>query len=183
MAAATGDCGRALDGHMAAGAPARSALGKFGARATCPAPLTGRDCSAAIDSRMSALLDPRECRSAADAGPRQEVQQPRQSIGGGRMKAALKLAAEAVATLAVLPAFLLYRLGRLALGPNKAFPGWSQAFALVPGLSGAYLRRAFYRLVFRRCGAGAWVGFGTVFSHPGCSVGRGAYVGVYCCLG
>src|SRR5262249_13441473 len=99
------------------------------------------------------------------------------------MRQALKFVAEALAAVAVLPAFGLYLAGRLALGPDKAFPGWSQAFSLVPGVTGAYLRRAFYRLVFRRCGAGAWVGFGTVFSHPGCSLGRGAYVGVFCCLG
>src|SRR5436305_4565119 len=99
------------------------------------------------------------------------------------MKHGLKLLAEACATLAVLPAFVLYQLGRLTLGTGKAFPGWSQSFSLIPGLTGAYLRRAFYRLVFRHCGADAWIGFGTVFSHPNCSVGRNAYVGVYCCLG
>src|SRR5205085_4997583 len=55
--------------------------------------------------------------------------------------------------------------------------------SLIPGTAGAYLRRSFYRLVFRRCGSGAWIGFGSVFSHPGCSVGRHAYVGVYCFLG
>jgi virginiamycin A acetyltransferase len=99
------------------------------------------------------------------------------------VKLVLKLAAEALATLAVLPAFALYAAGRLALGPAKAFPGWSQLFSLAPGLTGAYLRRAFYRLVFRHCGAGSFVGFGTVFSHPGCSLGRNVYVGVFCCLG
>src|SRR3954452_22531201 len=95
----------------------------------------------------------------------------------------LKLIAEIVASLAVLPAAMLYYLGRAVAGSGRAFPGWSQLFSLIPGLTGAYLRRAFYRLVFRRCGAGAWIGVGTVFSHPGCSVGRNAYVGVFCCLG
>jgi acetyltransferase-like isoleucine patch superfamily enzyme len=99
------------------------------------------------------------------------------------MKRAAKAVLEALATLAVLPAVALYRLGRLGLGPEKAFPGWSQLFSLIPGLTGAYLRRAFYRMVFRRCAPGAWVGFGTVFSHPGCSVGRDVYVGAFCCLG
>jgi acetyltransferase-like isoleucine patch superfamily enzyme len=37
--------------------------------------------------------------------------------------------------------------------------------------------------VFRRCAADAWLGFGTVFSHPTAEVGRKVYVGVYCCLG
>ncbi len=99
------------------------------------------------------------------------------------MRKTVKTVLDGLAGLAVLPAVGLYHLGRLALGPEKAFQGWSQLFSLAPGLTGVYLRRAFYRLVFRRVGDGAWIGFGTVFSHPSCSVGRNAYVGVFCCLG
>jgi acetyltransferase-like isoleucine patch superfamily enzyme len=99
------------------------------------------------------------------------------------MKQILKGIADAVALVLVLPAVLFYRLGALLLGPEKAFPGWSQAFSLLPGLTGVYLRRAFYRLVLPRCGAGAWIGFGSVFSHPTAEVGRSAYIGVFCCLG
>jgi len=99
------------------------------------------------------------------------------------MRDVLKYCAEGLATLTVLPALLLYRFESMALGEGKVFQGWSQLFGLIPGLSGVYLRRAFYRLAFRRCARGAWLGFGTVFSHSGCSIGRSAYVGVYCCLG
>src|SRR5262249_3269050 len=99
------------------------------------------------------------------------------------MKALLKAIAEGTATVLVLPALLLYLAGRALLGAEKAFPGWSQAFSLVPGLTGVYLRRAFYRLVLPRCGAGCCLSFGTVFSHPTAEVGRLAYVGVFCCLG
>ena len=99
------------------------------------------------------------------------------------MKRVLKTAANGIALLLVLPAFLLYWLGARLLGPERAFPGWSQAFSLLPGLSGVYLRRAFYRLALRRCAAGSWVSFGTIFSHPTAAVGRDVYVGPYCCLG
>jgi virginiamycin A acetyltransferase len=99
------------------------------------------------------------------------------------MKDALKAVANALAAVAVLPCVLLFRAGRRALGPERAFPGWSQAFSLVPGLTGVYLRRAFYGRVFPRCAADAWISFGTVFSHPTAEVGRGVYVGVSCCLG
>ena len=99
------------------------------------------------------------------------------------MKAALKLLMNGLMTALVLPAFVVYRLGRAALGPEKAFAGWSQFFSLVPGLTGVYLRRAFYRLVFPRCAADCWIGFGTVFSHPTAAVGARVYVGVACCLG
>jgi acetyltransferase-like isoleucine patch superfamily enzyme len=99
------------------------------------------------------------------------------------MTNALKRCAEIGAALAVLPAFLLYLTEGMAFGKSKVFPGWSQLFSLIPGLPGVYLRRAFYGLVFRRCASGASLGFGTVFSHPGCAIGRYVYVGVYCCLG
>jgi acetyltransferase-like isoleucine patch superfamily enzyme len=99
------------------------------------------------------------------------------------MKTLLKLLADGVATVLVLPAFALYLLGRLLLGPQRAFPGWSQAFSLVPGLTGVYLRRAFYRLVLPRCGPGCCLSFGMVFSHPTAEVGAHVYVGPFCCLG
>ena len=99
------------------------------------------------------------------------------------MKRAFKAAANGLALAAVLPCVLGFRLGSFLLGPAKAFPGWSQFFSLVPGLVGVYLRRAFYSRVFRRCGADCCLGFGTVFSHATAEVGRGVYVGAYCCLG
>lgn len=99
------------------------------------------------------------------------------------MKAFLKGLVELLAAILVLPSFLLYRLGCLLLGPERAFPGWSQVYSLLPGLTGVYLRRAFYRLVLPRCGAGACLSFGTVFSHPTAEVGRNVYVGLFCCLG
>jgi acetyltransferase-like isoleucine patch superfamily enzyme len=77
----------------------------------------------------------------------------------------------------------LYRLGSVALGQEMVFPGWSQAFSLVPGLFGAYLRRAFYRMVLPRCGVDSFIGFGTIFSHASAEVGRKVYAGPYCCLG
>src|SRR5262245_7067612 len=93
------------------------------------------------------------------------------------MKEILKTLTNALATLAVLPAYLIYRAGCLVMGAEKAFPGWSQALSLVPGLTGIYLRRAFYRLVLPRYDCGACLCFGTVFSHPTAEVGKDVYVG------
>jgi acetyltransferase-like isoleucine patch superfamily enzyme len=99
------------------------------------------------------------------------------------MKEALKHAAEVGTAFAVFPAFLAYRLARRLVGAERAFPGWSQAFALVPGVTGVYLRRAFYRRALPRCGDGCWIGFAVVFSHPGVEIGRNVYIGPFCCLG
>lgn len=99
------------------------------------------------------------------------------------MKSLAKRLANSAALVLVCPSWFLYLLGKLVLGAEKAFPGWSQAYSLVPGLLGVYLRRAFYRLVLPHCGDDSWLGFGTVFSHGTAEVGDRTYVGVFCCLG
>jgi virginiamycin A acetyltransferase len=77
----------------------------------------------------------------------------------------------------------MYRTLAAIVGPNRTFPGVSQLISLFPGLSGQYLRRAFYAWVLPRCGRGSVVSFGTVFSHPTIEIGDHAYLGVYCCIG
>jgi virginiamycin A acetyltransferase len=99
------------------------------------------------------------------------------------MKALLKIMADGCAQLLVLPAVLLYGIGAALFGSARAFPGWSQAFSLPPGLTGNYLRRAFYRFVFPRCGANSCICFGVIFSHPTAEIGANVYLGPFCCLG
>ena len=99
------------------------------------------------------------------------------------MKTIAKNLADGLALILVSPALLLYWLGRWSIGPQRAFPGWSQAFALIPGWTGIYLRRAFYRMVLPTCEPGCCLSFGTVFSHPTAEVGRDVYIGVFCSLG
>jgi len=91
--------------------------------------------------------------------------------------------ADWASALTVLPCVLSFRIAGAMAGRDRAFPGWSQAFALVPGLTGVYLRRAFYRAVLPRCAEGAWLGFGLVISGPGAEFGRQVYVGPFCSLG
>ena len=99
------------------------------------------------------------------------------------MRHYLKKSIDLLAFLAVLPAFLIYRLAAAGLGKDRAFPGWSQFFSLFPGISGVLLRRAFYRLVLAGCGPDVCVTFGTIFAVPGSRVGNGVYVGAFCCIG
>jgi acetyltransferase-like isoleucine patch superfamily enzyme len=99
------------------------------------------------------------------------------------MKAILKLLARGIAFALVLPAWLLYQLCACVLSRAAAFPGWSQAFSLLPGRMGIYLRWAFYQWTLAECGADASIGFGTTFSHPTARVGPRVYVGLFCSLG
>ncbi len=50
-------------------------------------------------------------------------------------------------------------------------------------MSGASLRRAFYRAVLSSCESDSWISFGTVFSHCSASIGQRVYGGVGCMLG
>src|SRR5271166_682288 len=99
------------------------------------------------------------------------------------MKMIAKTLADGLALILVTPALLLYHLGCLAIGPERAFPGWSQAFALIPGWTGVYLRRAFYRWVLRKCQPGCCLSFGSVFSHSTAEIGRDVYIGLFCSIG
>ena len=99
------------------------------------------------------------------------------------MKNIAKAVADVIASLLVLPAVLLCKLGCRVLGTEKAFPEWSQAFSILPGFTGIYLRRAFYRRVLSRCGPGCCLSFGTVFSDPSAEVGNDVYVGLFCSIG
>src|SRR5262245_25399973 len=104
-------------------------------------------------------------------------------LPGLQMKAFAKAVCEGIACFLVLPAVLIFLTTSCCFGTSRTFPGWSQVFSLIPGTCGAVLRRAFYRFVLRRCETGAWLGFGTIFSHQSAEVGRNVYVGSYCCLG
>ena len=99
------------------------------------------------------------------------------------MRQMLKSAAQFVALAIALPAYGLYTLGSALLGTQRVFPGWSQALGLLPGISGQWLRRAFYRLALPRCGDGSVVSFGALLTHPASEIGEHAYIGPYTILG
>ena len=95
----------------------------------------------------------------------------------------LKSLANLIAAILVFPLVVGYRLASLVLTAEKVFPGFSQFVSLLPGIVGAYLRRAFYRMILPSCETDSWISFGTVFSHCSASIGQRVYVGVGCMLG
>lgn len=99
------------------------------------------------------------------------------------MKALLKSTLHIVCLLLAMPLASGYWVSRFFLGQGKAFPGWSQFVSLFPGLTGIYLRRAFYTWVLPCVGKDSWISFGTVFSHASAQIGERAYVGVGCMIG
>lgn len=99
------------------------------------------------------------------------------------MRNAVKLVAHVLATILVLPGLLSYAVRRTLLGPNRALEGSTQALALVPGLVGDYLRRAFLAWTIAHCDRSATIQFGTIFSQAGARIDANVYVGPRCHLG
>jgi virginiamycin A acetyltransferase len=99
------------------------------------------------------------------------------------LRAVAKSCAFWVATVAVAPALASYRLRAALLGRDRALEGSTQALALVPGLLGQYMRRAFLVRVLDSCDRSVTVEFGTIFSRAGTRLDRGAYIGPRCHLG
>ncbi len=96
---------------------------------------------------------------------------------------ALKAVLRAGAAVAVVPALLSFHVRRLVLGANRALEGSTQALALVPGLPGQYLRRAFLIQVLAHCDPSATIEFGTIFSQTGARIDANAYIGPRCHIG
>jgi acetyltransferase-like isoleucine patch superfamily enzyme len=99
------------------------------------------------------------------------------------MREVLKLALHAAAWLAVTPSVISWQLRARVMGKDRAIEGSTQAWALVPGLLGQYLRRAFLSRTLKSCARTATIEFGTIFSSAEASIGDRAYVGPRCHLG
>lgn len=99
------------------------------------------------------------------------------------LRDSLKAAVHAVAWIAVTPSVISWWLRARVVGPDRALEASTQAWALVPGLLGQYLRRAFLSRTLRSCARTATIEFGTLFSSTSASIGDRAYVGPRCHLG
>jgi virginiamycin A acetyltransferase len=105
------------------------------------------------------------------------------AVGVVIMREWLKASARFLATIAILPALVSYAVRRPFLGADRAIEGSTQALALIPGIAGQYLRRAFLARTLAYCDPSATVEFGTIFSQAGARLDANAYVGPRCHLG
>jgi virginiamycin A acetyltransferase len=99
------------------------------------------------------------------------------------LREAVKSMIRTLALVAVLPAVLSFQIRARVLGRDRALANSTQAFALLPGLIGQYLRRAFLQQTIEYCAPDATIEFGTLFSKAGARVERRAYIGPRCHLG
>jgi acetyltransferase-like isoleucine patch superfamily enzyme len=96
----------------------------------------------------------------------------------------LKAAVDGICLVIVVPAAAMCA-AETKLGPHAEtmFTAWAQAFALVPGVAGVFLRRAFYRLTLEACGSSFSIGFGAMFTHRAATIEQDVYVGPYALIG
>jgi virginiamycin A acetyltransferase len=95
----------------------------------------------------------------------------------------LKAAARALATVLAIPWLLSFRMRALLMGSNRALEGSTQTLALLPGLTGQYVRRAFLMSTLDYCDSSATIEFGTVFSQAGARIDANVYIGPHCHIG
>jgi len=99
------------------------------------------------------------------------------------VREAVKLVAHWVAVLVVTPSLISWRLRSMVMGRDRAIEGSTQFWAIVPGVLGQYLRRAFLCHTLSSCARTATIEFGTLFSSASASIGERAYIGPRCHLG
>jgi virginiamycin A acetyltransferase len=91
--------------------------------------------------------------------------------------------ASLIIRICILPVFLAYKIKSLFIGEDRAFALLSQAFSILPGLTGEYARKEIYRLTLNECALDCTISFGTIFSHSDCSIKEGVYIGSNCMIG
>lgn len=93
----------------------------------------------------------------------------------------IKRAAYPLFRILALPFILFVRIGDVFR--IDFYSAAASTLSLLPGLSGSYIRAAFYRSVLTDAGADLHIGFGTFFSKRGAKVGNKVNIGAYCIIG
>jgi len=99
------------------------------------------------------------------------------------MRELAKLVAHSFAWLAVTPSVWSWQVRSRIVGVDKAMESSTQLWALVPGLAGQYLRRAFLCRTLRSCARTATIEFGTLLSSASAEIGERVYIGPRCHIG
>jgi virginiamycin A acetyltransferase len=103
---------------------------------------------------------------------------------GGTLRQGTKRVLIGIALALVSPAaFTAWVERRMSRHGDVAFVFWAHVFALMPGLPGMYLRRAYYCLTLDRCATDFFIGFGALFTRRSSEVQTGAYIGPYSLIG
>src|SRR5262249_3993470 len=112
------------------------------------------------------------------------VIEPSMTQRTGRLVRRLKALANGVALVLVFPcAATCWLESKITPSAEGVFSFWTHVFALVPGLPGLFLRRAFYRHTLTSCSPNCDISFGCFFSHRAAHVADDVYLGPYAVVG
>jgi virginiamycin A acetyltransferase len=100
-----------------------------------------------------------------------------------RARRRLKALAIDLALILAFPAAALCWVERVTSTSEQVFGFLAQAFALLPGLPGMYLRRAFFQMTLQQCARDWYIGFGSFFTHRSATVEDGVYIGCFTLVG
>lgn len=101
------------------------------------------------------------------------------------MRGFFKLVFNLISQIVVLPLVVPSWLEKTLIPkqPELVFNICTNIVALLPGVPGAFLRRAFYTLSLEKCSPHCHIGFGTIISHRYAIIDKHAYIGSYALIG
>lgn len=99
------------------------------------------------------------------------------------MRSFLKQLLHFAATLCIAPMLLSFAIRARLIGRDRALQGATEFLAIVPGLTGIILRRAFLARVLPHCASTATIASGVILSSASATLADHCYVGPYCTLG
>jgi virginiamycin A acetyltransferase len=101
------------------------------------------------------------------------------------MKQLIKKTINILCQITVLPLALPCKLEEWFLSRHSetVFHICTNLVALLPGLPGVFLRRAFYSMTLENCSINCHIGFGSLFSHRNATVEKHVYLGNYSMVG
>src|SRR4029079_8913871 len=141
-----------------------------------------REGAAGLDAAFDALQEDPPRRRSSRGGASAALQRSLRVNASARRL--LKSAVDAICLVMAAPAAVMCA-AETRLGPRAEtmFTAWAQTFALVPGIAGVFLRRAFYRLTLEACASSFCIGFGAMFTHRAATIEQDVYVGPYALIG
>jgi serine acetyltransferase len=88
-----------------------------------------------------------------------------------------------MATLLVCPLAFIHWLYYRLTHSEKLFHAYGQLLALIPGLTGIYLRSAYYGLTIQKCSWDCQIHFGALITHLGVEIGKGVIISHFAEIG
>lgn len=101
------------------------------------------------------------------------------------MRLYVKLFFNLISQIIMLPLIILSWIEKTFLPkqPELLFNICTNVVAILPGVPGVFLRRAFYTMSLEKCSPHCHIGFGTIISHRCAIIDKHAYIGSYALIG